>query len=48
MKVRANTTIEGEDAALAITDVNTLSSEKPRVNGPDAGSKHCQGCAYDR
>jgi len=36
------------DAALAITDVNTLSSEKPRVKGPDAGSKHCQRSTYDR
>jgi len=40
--------LRGNDAALAITDVNTLSSEKPRVKGPDAGSKHRQRCTYDR
>src|SRR5260370_40672503 len=40
--------LRGNDAVLAITDVNTLSSEKPRVKGPDAGSKHCQRCPYDR
>jgi hypothetical protein len=51
MKVGVNTTIEGErrsSSALPTTDVNTLSSEKPRVNGPGAGSEHCQGCTYDR
>src|SRR6267154_3623587 len=48
IKVGRNTTIEGERRILAITDVNTLSSEKPRVKGPDARSKHCKSCTYDR
>jgi hypothetical protein len=26
-------------------NINTLSSEKPRIDGPNSRAQHCQGCA---
>jgi hypothetical protein len=35
--------LRGTGTTLGLSKVNSLSSEEKRIDGPDAGAKHCQG-----